>query len=412
HGRRSGRIATYCRSTPPPCEGLGTTSKSALKLSAAMVLAKEGSAFGPRALRLLSRPTPTAASPTAFPVLPSGSTPAARSIAGISSTAVRSPAHRGSRSSMGIPSIAAQSAATAAAAAAAARDTLISVYTIPSLRFPARSLQGCHRYASTVSSSSSSSSDSSSADGINTASGPAAKRMLYGGHQPTSPLQRTAMAGWAAVTALMEPERADMVAALGEVTGRMALERLYRSMLADPEGREILRARPVINEGTVDLAALAALPEGTFGKSYSNFMEGNKFSPDSRSPVQYVDDPDLAYVMRRYREVHDLWHVLSGLPPTVEGELALKWFELVQTGLPVCALGAVVGPLALPQAGGSGSVSGGKRGSREVLARTYVPWAIRAGRRARKPLVCVWYERRWEQPLEQVRRELGVEAAP
>ena len=28
-------------------------------------------------------------------------------------------------------------------------------------------------------------------------------------------------------------------------------------MLADPEGREILRARPVINEATVDLAALA-----------------------------------------------------------------------------------------------------------------------------------------------------------
>lgn len=28
-------------------------------------------------------------------------------------------------------------------------------------------------------------------------------------------------------------------------------------MLADPEGRQILRARPVINEDTVDLAALA-----------------------------------------------------------------------------------------------------------------------------------------------------------
>ena len=36
------------------------------------------------------------------------------------------------------------------------------------------------------------------------------------------------MAGWAAVSALMAPERADMVATLGEVTGRLALERLYR----------------------------------------------------------------------------------------------------------------------------------------------------------------------------------------
>lgn len=47
------------------------------------------------------------------------------------------------------------------------------------------------------------------------------------------------------------------------------------------------------------LDMLQALPDGTFGKSYSRFMKGNKFSPDSRSAVQYVDDPDLAYVMRR-----------------------------------------------------------------------------------------------------------------
>ncbi|CAN0055298.1 unnamed protein product, partial [Sphacelaria rigidula] len=90
-----------------------------------------------------------------------------------------------------------------------------------------------------------------------TASGAAAKRVLYGGHSPTTPWQRAALAGWAAFSALRNPERADMVAALGEVTGGVALERMYRTMLADPEGRGILRARPVINESTVDLAKLA-----------------------------------------------------------------------------------------------------------------------------------------------------------
>lgn len=43
-----------------------------------------------------------------------------------------------------------------------------------------------------------------------------------------------------------------------------------------------------------------ALPEGTFGKAYSNFMEGHNFSPDSRSPVHFVEDRELAYVMRRW----------------------------------------------------------------------------------------------------------------
>ncbi|CAM9823145.1 unnamed protein product, partial [Ectocarpus fasciculatus] len=118
--------------------------------------------------------------------------------------------------------------------------------------------------------------------------------------------------------------------------------------------------------------------------------------------------PPPAVPLLRYREVHDLWHALTGLPATVEGELALKWFELVQTGLPVCALSAVLGPLALP----SREPPAPTTTPREVLARTYVPWAIRAGRRARKPLVCVWYEKRWEQPLERVRRDLGVEVAP
>lgn len=89
-------------------------------------------------------------------------------------------------------------------------------------RRPAPFRHGSRRPASTTIGSG----DSTTAN--TTASGPAAKRVLYSGHQPTSPLQRTAMAGWATVTALMDPERADMVATLGEVTGRPALERLYR----------------------------------------------------------------------------------------------------------------------------------------------------------------------------------------
>ena len=60
-----------------------------------------------------------------------------------------------------------------------------------------------------------------------------------------------------------------------------------------------------------------------------------------------IDDPDLAYVMTRYREVHDFLHVLTGLPPTVEGELILKTLEAVQTCLPMPVLSAMAGPLSL-----------------------------------------------------------------
>lgn len=60
-----------------------------------------------------------------------------------------------------------------------------------------------------------------------------------------------------------------------------------------------------------------------------------------------IDQPELAYAMTRYREIHDFLHVLTGLPPTVEGELALKTLEAVQTGLPMAALSAIAGPLSL-----------------------------------------------------------------
>lgn len=43
-----------------------------------------------------------------------------------------------------------------------------------------------------------------------------------------------------------------------------------------------------------------------------------------------IGNPELAFAMTRYREVHDFLHVLTALPPTVEGELALKTLEGVQ----------------------------------------------------------------------------------
>ena len=71
------------------------------------------------------------------------------------------------------------------------------------------------------------------------------------------------------------------------------------------------------------------------------------FSPDARLPVHFVDDPELKYVMLRYRQTHDLFHSILGMPPHMLGEVAVKWVEAIQTGLPMCALGAFFGPLRL-----------------------------------------------------------------
>lgn len=43
-------------------------------------------------------------------------------------------------------------------------------------------------------------------------------------------------------------------------------------------------------------------------------------TPDTRVDVKFVDNEELAYVMQRYREVHDLLHTLLGMPTNMLGE--------------------------------------------------------------------------------------------
>ncbi|XP_075942847.1 ubiquinone biosynthesis protein COQ4 homolog, mitochondrial isoform X2 [Anarhichas minor] len=170
---------------------------------------------------------------------------------------------------------------------------------------------------------------------------------LYPGHIHTTPFQKAMLAIGSGVAVLQDPYRHDMVAVLGETTGRLALMNIRDKMRNDPEGYTILTERPRIRLSTLDLKEMASLPDGSFGREYLRFLEENLVTPDSRADVKFVDDEELAYVMQRYREVHDLLHTLLGMPTNMLGEVAVKWFEAAQTGLPMCALGAVLGPLRL-----------------------------------------------------------------
>lgn len=215
-----------------------------------------------------------------------------------------------------------------------------------------------------------------------------------------SPLERLSVAVHSATTALADPTRADAVAALGEVTGHVALQSMHQRMQSDPTGRRILHDRPVVDNASIDIEHLAtALPPNAFGRRYAAFMQGHGFDPDGRASIRFVADPDLAYIMLRYRQCHDFWHTLTGLPPTVLGELALKWLEVIQTGLPVAALSATVGSLRLSAE------------ERRVLNEVYLPWAVRVGRNA-DYLLNVYYEEEWESDIDELRARLRIEQVP
>lgn len=112
-----------------------------------------------------------------------------------------------------------------------------------------------------------------------------------------------------------------------------------------------------------------------------------------------MDDVDLAYVMQRYREVHDLVHALLSMPTNMLGEVLVKWVEAIQTELPLCWYGGLFGATRLNAKGKHFYLNGG------------LQWALQCGHEA-KDLLCVFYEQRFEQDLEDLRAELCIPKPP
>ena len=115
--------------------------------------------------------------------------------------------------------------------------------------------------------------------------------------------------------------------------------------------------------------------------------------------VHYITDPELAYVLQRYRDCHDFYHCVVNLPVDGLSELAVKFFEFANLGFPMCGFAAAFGHLRITPK------------KRERLFREYAPWAVKCGVSAQS-LITVYWEERWEQNIDELKKELGVWDAP
>ncbi|KAK1141621.1 Ubiquinone biosynthesis protein [Aspergillus melleus] len=221
----------------------------------------------------------------------------------------------------------------------------------------------------------------------------------YPGHVPLNVLERGALAFGSAFGALMNPRRADLIAACGEATATpYFIYRLRDAMLSDPTGRQILRERPRMTSTTLPLPYLRSLPENSVGWTYAAWLDREGVSPDTRDNVQYIDDEECAYVMQRYRECHDFYHALTGLPTFVEGELALKALEFLNTLIPMTGLSMAAAVRLKPA-------------ERERLVSLWLPWAVRSGLSS-KELINVYWEKILDKDVDELRGELGIERPP
>jgi ubiquinone biosynthesis protein COQ4 len=99
--------------------------------------------------------------------------------------------------------------------------------------------------------------------------------------------------------------------------------------------------------------------------------------------------------MQRYRECHDFYHCITSMPVRVEYEIAVKFFEFANLGLPMTAFAALGAPIRLDSE------------KRARLISEYIPWALRCGGSARS-LITVYWEERWDQNIEEIKKELGI----
>lgn len=212
-------------------------------------------------------------------------------------------------------------------------------------------------------------------------------------------LQRSFLTPYFGVQAVLSPERGDLVAALGDVSAERAVGHLHKKLIVSDSGKKLLAEKPLITEESLNLSKLRSLSDSTFGKQYTLFMDQHKFSPNDRSKVNFMTDEELAYVLVRYRQVHDFWHVLAGLPPTILGEIGLKAFEYQTTGLPVCLMSTLFGQVRLSSE------------DRYKLVTEYIPWAVRSAKKC-EDLLAYRYEDNLEKDLTTVRNELNFEPAP
>jgi ubiquinone biosynthesis protein COQ4 len=206
--------------------------------------------------------------------------------------------------------------------------------------------------------------------------------------------QRWGRALRALAQVLVDPKQTDQVLVFSAYANAGSSATRSLRFFEDPSGAQLYAEHRTIDSRTIDLDALAALPENTLGHAYAKFLRSRGLTPEVfDEPPREIVDPRVQYVVQRARQTHDLWHVVTGCDTDTPGEVALQAFTFAQVRAPSTAILAVTGMLrSLRQ--------------RPSLPRE-VARAFRAGLRA-NPLITFPWEDHWATPLDEVRTLLGV----
>ena len=209
---------------------------------------------------------------------------------------------------------------------------------------------------------------------------------------------------WKALRGLVaDPERTDLVFEIIDALAGLAFERAFTKFRNHPDGQRLLAERPSLLETLSNSEVLAEMPAGSLGRAYADFMKAGQLSAQGLLEAEQAaihDEPqpidvDRQFFGDRLRDMHDLWHVLTGYGRDEAGEAANLAFTVAQIpsrGVKLIVVAAAaIGP-KLPN----------------FAWQRYLLRAWKRGRRATM-LSVVRYEELLALPLDDVRAQLGID---
>jgi ubiquinone biosynthesis protein COQ4 len=121
----------------------------------------------------------------------------------------------------------------------------------------------------------------------------------------------------------------------GDVT-----QRNYRRLLTVPGGGRLAYRRLELAERLSDRGWIDGFAEGTVGAAYRSFLDSTGYTALGLAEVSMAEgafqgdvEHPYAWMGRRERDIHDLWHVVTGYKADEHlGEACLVAFSYAQTG--------------------------------------------------------------------------------
>lgn len=182
------------------------------------------------------------------------------------------------------------------------------------------------------------------------------------------------------------------------------VDREFRKFASHPTGARLLAEEPRsdLNALLLDHAAQSAMPRGSLGAAYVEYLGGEEMgSADYFLEAADLDEKarrfgwseDHLWFVRRMANSHDLFHIVAGYDRDIIGEVGVVAYTAGQ--IPLLPLRLLMPFLICLEP------------SQPVRWPRFVLESYRHGRET-PSLACVDYEALLPRPLEEVRLEIGV----